>query len=167
MTSGIQVGRLANIGLHVADLDRSLGFYRDLLGMTLHIDSGWQSDPGLLALSATPGGRIRIVNLITGEAGRGASVTLVQLAGLDRRPVSGHGFQDPGTVHLAFMVTDLDATLAALHACGANPVAPAGEVAGGGPGHARVAFVRDPDGTFVEFVQQLDPQQAAPDPEPE
>jgi hypothetical protein len=45
--------------------------------------------------------------------------------------------------------------------------APGGEVAGGGPGHARVAFVRDPDGTFIEFVQQLDPQQAARDSEPE
>lgn len=161
------MGRLANIGLHVADIDRSLGFYRDLLGMTLHIDSGWQSDPDLLALSATPGGSIRIVNLITSELAGGASVTLVQLSGLDRRPVGGHRFQDPGTVHLAFMVTDLDATLAALQAHGVKPVAPAGEVAGGGPGHARVAFVHDPDGTFVEFVQQLGPQQAALDSEPE
>jgi len=117
------VRRLANVGLHVSDIERSLGFYRDLLGMTVHIDSGWQDDPALLALSGTPGGAIRIVNLHAADAPAGASITLVQLRGLDRRPAAGHVFQDPGTAHLAFTVTDLDAALDRARGLGLAPVA--------------------------------------------
>lgn len=156
MTTPAPVQRLANIGLHVTDIERSLDFYRDLLGMTIHIDSGWQDDPGLLARSGTPGGAIRIVNLHAADAPAGASITLVQLRGLDRRPAQRRVFQDPGTAHLAFTVTDLDEMLARGQAAGLTPVGQPGEVTGGGPGRARVAFICDPDGFFVEFVQPLD-----------
>ena len=148
------VAGLPNVGLHVTDLERSLGFYRDLLGFAVVVDSGWMTDPALLALTATPGGAIRIVNLTTGHPG--ATITLVQVRDLDRKPAPGGEFHDPGTMHLALAVDDLDAVLARLDQVGTAPVAAPGEVAGGGAGHARVAFVRDPDGFFVEFVQRMD-----------
>lgn len=144
---------LPNVGLHVTDLERSLGFYRDVLGFSVVVDSGWQTDPALLGLTATPAGAIRIVNLTTG--GHGATVTLVQVRGLERRPVPGGEFHDPGTMHLALAVDDVDTVLGRLAQAGTTPVATPGEVAGGGAGHARVAFVRDPDGFFVELVQRL------------
>lgn len=152
--------RLANVGLHVADIERSLTFYRDVLGMRVHVDSGWDGSPSVLALSGNADATaIRIVNLVTALPGNTSSITLVQLTGTDRRPVTPR-FQDPGGVHLAFAVTDLDAALSALTAYGVTPVAEPGEVAGGGAGHARVAFLRDPDGFFVELVQRLDASHA-------
>ncbi len=149
------VTALPNVGLHVSDLERSLPFYRDALGMSIVVDSGWVDDPALLALSATPGGALRIVNLTTGS-GRGATITLVQVRGIERRPAPGGEFHDPGTMHLAFEVDDLDTALARLSAAGTDVVAAPGEVSGGGAGHARVAFLRDPDGFFIELVHALD-----------
>lgn len=149
------VARVANVGLHVADIDRSLGFYRDRLGLTVVHDSGWLADPSVLALTATPGGAIRIVNLAGTGAG-GATITVVQVDGVPRRPPPVAEFHDPGTVHVAMDVPSLDAALAHLAAAGVVPLAAPGEISGGGAGHARVAFLRDPDGFFVELVQRLD-----------
>jgi catechol 2,3-dioxygenase-like lactoylglutathione lyase family enzyme len=148
-------GRIPNVGLHVVDVDESLAFYRDVLGMHVVVDSGWLDDPELLALTATPGGSIRIVNLATPNAG-GATITLVAVTGVARRAAPGGEFHDPGTVHLAIETADLDAALATVADAGVPVVAAPGEVSGGGPGHARVAFVRDPNGFFVELVQKLD-----------
>jgi catechol 2,3-dioxygenase-like lactoylglutathione lyase family enzyme len=142
-----------NVGLHVSSLGASLEFYRDLIGLTVRIDSGWVEDPSLLALTATPGGCIRIVNLAT-QADRGATITLVQVDGVRRRPQPRAEFHDPGTMHLAFEVDDLDAALARLSAAGVAAVAAPGEVSGGGAGHARVVFLRDPDGFFVDLVSK-------------
>jgi catechol 2,3-dioxygenase-like lactoylglutathione lyase family enzyme len=154
-TGSAIAARIPNVGLHVADVDESLPFYRDLLGMHVVVDSGWLDDPELLALTATPGGAIRIVNLATPNDG-GATITLVGVTGVARRPPPGGEFHDPGTVHLAIETVDLDAALATLTDAGVPVVAAPGEVSGGGPGHARVAFLRDPNGFFVELVQKLD-----------
>lgn len=148
------VERIANVGLHVTDVEVSLGFYRDLLGLRVVVDSGWTDDPQLLATTATPGGSIRIVKLAAPGAG-GATVTVVGVRGIPRRPAPGGEFHDPGTIHLALETADLDAALAVLAGAGHAHVAPPNEVSGGGAGHARVVFLRDPDGFFVELVQRL------------
>lgn len=147
--------RLPNVGLHVEDVEESLAFYRDLLGMHVVVDSGWLDDPDLLALTATPGGSIRIVNLATADSGS-ATITVVGVSGVERRAAPGGEFHDPGTMHLAIETADLEGALAALAASGVPAVGTTGEVSGGGPGHARVAFLRDPDGFFVELIQKLD-----------
>ena len=85
----------------------------------------------------------------------GANMSLVEVSGLDRNPLPRREFHDPGAVHVAVDVGDLDAVLTRLLGAGVEQVAPAGEVSGGGPGHARIVFVRDPDGFFVQLVQRL------------
>jgi catechol 2,3-dioxygenase-like lactoylglutathione lyase family enzyme len=145
---------IPNVGLHVSSIDDSLPFYRDLLGMRLLMDSGWISDAAMLAHTATPGGSIRIVNLATAGT-TGAGLSLVQVDGIARKPLSRREFHDPGAVHVAFDVDSLDATLARLVEAGVELVAAPGEVSGGGPGHARIVFVRDPDAFFVQLVQRL------------
>jgi catechol 2,3-dioxygenase-like lactoylglutathione lyase family enzyme len=153
VTSGRVLG-IPNIGLHVRDLDASLAFYSDLLGISVLMDSGPIDDPAMLALTATPGGSIRIVNLaVAGSAG--ATMSLVQVSGIARNPLPRAEFHDPGAIHVAVDVDDLDALLAKLMAAGVETVAGPGEVSGGGPGHARIVFVRDPDAFFVQLVQRL------------
>ena len=154
VTGAALVQRIPNVGLHVTDVEQSLAFYRDLLGLHVVVDSGWLDDPDLLALTATPGGRIRIVNLAAQGDG-GATITVVGVTGIERRPATGGEFHDVGTMHLAVETADLDGALATLQAAGVAAVALPGRVSGGGPGDARVAFVRDPDGFFVELVQKL------------
>jgi catechol 2,3-dioxygenase-like lactoylglutathione lyase family enzyme len=147
---------IPNVGLHVSDIEESLAFYRDLLGLSVVVDSGWLDDPALLALTATPVGAIRIVNLAT-TSQSGATITLVQVRGVDRRAAPGGEFHDPGTMHLAIDVDDLDAALSRLQDAGVALVAAPGEVSGGGPGRAHVAFFRDPNGFFIELVHRLGP----------
>ncbi|WP_158604422.1 VOC family protein [Nocardioides mangrovicus] len=154
VTGMMGVTGIPNVGLHVDDVERSLAFYREVVGLETVVDSGWIDDPAMLANTATPGGAIRIVNLTSG--GTGATITLVQVRDVERRTAPGGEFHDPGTMHLAMSVVDLDAALARLAEAGVTPLAEPGEVgAGNGAGHARIAFVRDPDGFFVELVQPL------------
>lgn len=154
------IGRLANIGLHVAEIERSLVLYRDLLGMHVRVDTGWMREPPeLLAISGTPGAAIRIVNLITPPRGDGAdvetsSITLVQMDEIERTERRG-GFQDPGTVHLAFETDDLEGDLARIEAAGFRTLAPPAVISGAAPGRAHIVFVVDPDGFSVELVQRL------------
>jgi catechol 2,3-dioxygenase-like lactoylglutathione lyase family enzyme len=145
---------IPNVGLHVTSIETSLQFYRDLLGMVVRIDSGPITDPAMLGLTATPGGSIRIVNMATASS-TGADLSLVEVSGIQRQPVVRREFHDPGSIHLAIDVDDLAGALGRLLAAGVEQVATSREVAGGGPGHARVVFVRDPDGFFVELVQRL------------
>jgi FAD/FMN-containing dehydrogenase len=116
-------------------------------------DSGWMTDPAVLALTATPGGRIRIVNL-GGARAEAATITVVQVDGIARRPRPAGEFHDPGTMHVAMDVDDLDAVLARLRDAGVPLVAEPGGISGGGTGRARVVFLADPDGFFVELVER-------------
>jgi catechol 2,3-dioxygenase-like lactoylglutathione lyase family enzyme len=145
---------IPNVGLHVSSIEAALPFYRDLLEMDVLMDSGWIDDPVMLAHTATSGGAIRIVNLAGGSTS-GADMSLVEVNGISRQPLPRREFHDPGAVHIAIDVDDLHAALTRLLAAGVELVAPAGEVSGGGPGHARIVFVRDPYGFFVQLVERL------------
>jgi catechol 2,3-dioxygenase-like lactoylglutathione lyase family enzyme len=129
-------------GISVADLDRSLAFYRDALGFEL-VDRYTLSDEGLsAAIGAEPG--------TTGEFaqldGRGARIELVEYdAGV---AVESGAVYDTGATHLGIEVADVDAAVEAL---------PADVDTVGGPrttgSGTRICFLRDPDGTLVELLE--------------
>jgi catechol 2,3-dioxygenase-like lactoylglutathione lyase family enzyme len=137
-----------NMGLHVADVERSLAFYRDLVGLTVRRDMGWNDDAAIVAVSGTPGARLRVVALEL--PGTSAVLALVELGDIERAAVRP-AFQDPGAAHLSLRVEDLDAALDQLAAAGFPPLGPVAEHRRG-PTTARLAFVADPDGFFLELV---------------
>jgi catechol 2,3-dioxygenase-like lactoylglutathione lyase family enzyme len=124
----------------VADLDRSLTFYRDVLG--LDVDAAATGPVG--ARSATlriPGTDLRLV--------------LAQFSGVDRQTVSPR-IQDPGVVKTAFRVRDMDAAFARVEkhlsgvlTLGGGPIRPEGPA-----GANRSVITKDPDGLVVEFARQ-------------
>ena len=137
---------VSHIAIGVRDMDRSLGFYRDLLGMRVAADQE----------EATAGGR-RAAYLRWDQEETGFLV-------LDQRLGEPMGeapelFQ-VGTHHVAFWIDDLDALHDRLVAAGVTvEVAPIvgdtrayGEPPGG---KVRTAFYRDPDGTILQFDQRL------------
>lgn len=147
----------------VADLERSLRFYRDVLGLETSAapTAGpipWQANQGLLDVHGLRNARMRSVELRI--PGTRCGVELVEFDAPDRRPVRLR-VQDPGAVTLIVLVRDLDAAVARLQAAkvqvlstGGAPVLPSQT------SKTRAIIVSDPDGHIVELAQ-LVPQPAA------
>ena len=109
----------------VSDLDRSLAFFRDILGFT--VTSKAPRDP-------------RVIEQITGVDGAGGSVR--------PRPC------DVGFVHVAFDVDDVGAAIAAAEAHEVRPINPP-FLTDAGPNAGRsVVYLRDPDGITIELNQR-------------
>ena len=134
-------------GVSVRDLEKSLAFYRDGLGLTVRLQAD-ESGPFLEEILGFPGVRVTTVKL-----GAEQGQTLVELLRYDKpRPSSAPGREvyDLGSSHLALTVTDLDGLYHRLTEAGvtfrSSPrMAP--------DGRAKVAFCADPDGTPVELVE--------------
>ena len=135
-------------GITVSNLERSLAFWRDVLGFEL---SHRAHHTGELASEATgmPGAEISIAVLKT----PGHKIELLEyLAPPDRKHVDLRPC-DVGSVHVAFTVDDLDAVLNAITASGWKAAGKPQTLQLGPNAGKRVIYVRDPDGTTIEFMQ--------------
>jgi catechol 2,3-dioxygenase-like lactoylglutathione lyase family enzyme len=113
------VSGILHTGLTVSDLDRSVAFYRDLLGLEL-ITQWDSSQPYLRTVVGYPDAELRIALLrlpAAPDAVPGHHIELLEY----RRPRGSRGDANtyiPGNGHVAFMVENLDATYAELRARG-------------------------------------------------
>ena len=139
-------------GITVANLDRSLAFWRDVLGFELSHRAHHTED---LASEVTgvPGAEISLVVL----KGYGHKIELLEyLAPSDRKHVDFRPC-DVGSVHIALIVDNLDAVLSGIAASGWKAAGKPQTLRTGPNTGKRVIYVRDPDGTIIEFMQ-LPPQ---------
>jgi catechol 2,3-dioxygenase-like lactoylglutathione lyase family enzyme len=136
-------------GITVSNLERSLAFWRDVLGFEL---SHHVHQTGELAAEITgvPGAEISLAVL---RAPGGHKIELLEyLAPTDRKHVDLRPC-DVGSVHVAFTVENLDAVLNAIAASGWRAAGKAQTLKSGPNAGKRVIYVRDPDGTTIEFMQ--------------
>jgi catechol 2,3-dioxygenase-like lactoylglutathione lyase family enzyme len=139
----------------VADLDRSLRFYRDLLGLeraSSQTDSGgWDTGRELMALHGLRKGRLR--SAVLHVPGAPCGIELVQFDQVDRDAVRRR-MQDPGAVTLILLVRDIDALFARLRAARVDVATTGGAPVTPSPtSKSRAVIVKDPDGHFVELAQ--------------
>jgi catechol 2,3-dioxygenase-like lactoylglutathione lyase family enzyme len=149
-TNKFRIVAADHTGITVSNLERSVAFWRDVLGFelshTAHQTGEMASEitgvPGAelkLAVLKTPGGhKIELLEYLA-PAGRKRHV--------DLRPC------DVGHVHVAFIVDDLDAILSAIEASGWKAAGKPQTLKAGPNTGKRVIYVRDPDGTTIEFMQ--------------
>jgi catechol 2,3-dioxygenase-like lactoylglutathione lyase family enzyme len=135
------VQAFTHLAIRVRDLERSLGFYRDLLGFTLNSRVEVVGAPSAL-LIGNPDAKLSAVFLERD----GVVVELQQLEGVDRE-VEGVNL---GLSHIGFRVTDLARLTDVLRQGGA-------EVLEGSRYHdgalgSEVVFVTDPDGVRIELI---------------
>ena len=138
-------------GITVANIERSLSFWRDVLGFEL---SHRPHHTGDLAAEVTgvPGAEISIAVL----KGYGHKIELLEyLAPSERKRMEPRPC-DVGSVHVAFTVDDLDAVLSAIAASGWKAAGQPQTLKSGPNAGKRVVYVRDPDGTTIEFMQPAD-----------
>ena len=136
-------------GITVSNLERSLGFWRDVLGFELS-HTAHQKAELAQEITGVEGAEIKLAVLKTP---RGHKIELLEyLAPADRKCVSLRPC-DVGSVHVALLVEDLDAVLAQVAASGWKATGKPQTLTRGPNAGKRVVYARDPDGTTIEFMQ--------------
>ncbi len=142
----------------VEDLDTTLAFYREVFGL-----NGTPNDfpnPGVPLLTNAPGVTLRLSMMQLPGSMR---FELTHFKGLERKPARA-AYTDPGAASIVFYVRDLDTAVANAKKANAPIV-----TTGGAPveittpkGKARSIVVRDPDGFFIQVIQET-PAAGAPE----
>jgi catechol 2,3-dioxygenase-like lactoylglutathione lyase family enzyme len=151
------VGNFSHI---VADMDRSIAFYRDVIGLDLPAQPGaFSGNPAIMSLGNTPGAQSRAAMLrVPGSA---LGVELIEYKDIDRKPAQPR-FQDPGAATLILTVRDVDAIVARVKKSAGRIQTLGGAPAVIQPG-AKAIFLQDPDGFFIELSQRTPaPETTAP-----
>ncbi len=137
---------MSHSGLSVTDMQHSLKFYRDYLGMEVLMELDI-SDDRIARVVGIPGAKCKIVHLKHGE-------TVLEL--FEYTNPRGELFApkmrqcDIGFSHVGFEVNDIHKHLKELKQMGVEML---GEAVEFRPG-VWVAYFRGPDGEVVEFRQQ-------------
>jgi molybdate transport system substrate-binding protein len=145
----VGVGNFSHI---VSNLDRSLQFYRDVLGLEVTVNNPFSGNPAIMKLGNTPGAQSRFAALrIPGSA---VGIELIEYKDIDRKPQHPR-FVDPGAANIALSVRDLDDVFAKLQKFGATILTKGGKPAAINNGS--YLFVQDPDGFVVELAKGTPP----------
>ena len=128
-----------HIGMAVSDLDKSIAFYVDLLGMSLILRKDIPRGPGEVAFVDTGHG--------------GGQLELICPSPAVAKPAPQLPDTRAGIRHLTFAFENIDAMWDKLMAAGVEPVEKPRD-AFNKEMLARVAFVLDPDGIIIELAQR-------------
>lgn len=142
--------RLDHVSVTSADLDRSVAFYCDLLGLPL-TGRGESGEPELGAIIGVPG-----VRLLWAEVDLGGDqlLELLQYISPDGEPLTPDPAR-PGGTHIGLRVPDIDEMHGRLSRAGvplrSKPVEIQEE---GGWRGVRCVYASDPDGITIELVER-------------
>ena len=136
-------------GFTVANIERSLVFWQDVLGFKLSHRAHHTSD---LASEVTgvPGAEISIAVLKS----PGHRIELLEYHAPPDRKRADLRPCDVGAVHIALTVDNLDAVLSTIAGSGWKAAGKPQTLKSGPNAGKRVVYIRDPDGTTIEFMQQ-------------
>jgi catechol 2,3-dioxygenase-like lactoylglutathione lyase family enzyme len=160
------VVQLQNLAHTTESLDKTVPFYRDVLGLPVNgardplAQQPQKLDEDMSKFTGTKGMSFRAATFRIPNAAFGFELT--EFTGGSRKPVRPN-LQDIGSATLALQVRDIDKVMAKVKGSGAVIVTLGGEPlnpTGNPKSNLREIVVRDPDGFFVE-LQQPDPLPAA------
>jgi catechol 2,3-dioxygenase-like lactoylglutathione lyase family enzyme len=133
----------------VSDIERSVAFYRDVLGMRL-VRRQTGTAPYLATITGFEGVRLEIALLE--PAGGGGLLELLQYAS-HPAPPTDRATNRPGNGHVCFKVDDVRAACAELRRRGVTLISEATEITAGAHAGGWGVYLRDPDGFTVELYQ--------------
>jgi catechol 2,3-dioxygenase-like lactoylglutathione lyase family enzyme len=142
------VRNIRHFGIVVRDMDLSLGFYRDLLGLAIR-SRREERGPYLDALLGVKNGKIQTVKLSAGA--EGPLLELIHFTSPRPREQGERKVFSLGPTHVALTVAHLGRLSQTLKGKGIRFLS--------GPltspdGKAVLAFCRDPEGNLVELVEE-------------
>jgi catechol 2,3-dioxygenase-like lactoylglutathione lyase family enzyme len=137
-------------GITVSNLDRSLLFWREVLGFELS-HTAHQKGEMAREITGVEGAEIKLAVVKTPG---GHKIELLEyIAPIERKRNTDLRPCDVGFVHVALVVDDLDGVLKAIESSGWKAAGKAQTLQSGPNAGKRVVYVRDPDGTTIEFMQ--------------
>lgn len=147
---------MATVGIHhfklsVMDMERSLHFYRDLLGMKVQYDAERANIPSYDTIIGYPDVKIRIAGVLDPH---GMMICLMQYRHPPMRPRSQENYQQ-GAAGIAIEVEDIDADYARLTAAGVSSRSKPVVIVREGKPVAKACYMHDPDGVTVELYQPI------------
>ena len=138
-----------HIGVHVSDLQRSIDYYRDVIGLE-QVERRIRDDAYLSTVTGYA--EVRLDTCLLVDRSSGIMLELLEMLSSPGEAMEP-GTANPGTMHMCFIVDDVDAVharaVAAGHSAVNDPVTP---TAGGWQG-GRSVYLLDPDRVRVEIVQ--------------
>ena len=140
----LTIRNFSHVCVSVSDVERSLVFYRDVLGLEPAFDVALEG-AGMESATGESGARGRMVGLkVPGPGG----VTIELLGFEHREEGQRRGRSAYGYTNISLCVPDLDDAHDRLVAEGVEPLQEPFEVGG-----VRMFFVADPDGTAIELIE--------------
>src|SRR5437868_10676443 len=137
-------------GITVSNLERSLAFWRDVLGFEFS-HSAHQTGERVEQITGVKGAELRIAVV---KAPGGHKIELLEyLAPADRKKDVDLRPCDVGHVHVALTVDDLDAVLKKIAESGWQAAGQPQTLTAGPNAGKRVIYVRGPDGTTIELME--------------
>ena len=137
-------------GITVSNLERSLDFWQNVLGFEFS-HRAHQTGEMASEITGVAGAEIKLAVV---KAPGGHKIELLEYLAppdhkrhVDLRPC------DVGSVHIAFTVDDLDAILQKIAVSGWKAAGKPQTLQSGPNAGKRVVYVRDPDGTTIEFME--------------
>ncbi|MQA24472.1 MAG: hypothetical protein GEU94_03165 [Micromonosporaceae bacterium] len=143
-------------GLTVSDLDRSVSFYRDLLGCA-EVMRQEKKGGYLTAIVGYPDAHVRMAHLRAPTGGH-----IIELFQYLAPPQLSAELEPRrlGNAHLCFLVDDLDAVHTRLVQAHVDLFSPPVEVDTGANAGGKALYLRDPDGITLELFQPPNPRDA-------
>jgi catechol 2,3-dioxygenase-like lactoylglutathione lyase family enzyme len=137
-------------GLTVSDIERSIAFYRDALGMTLVARQVGEA-PYLATITGFPGVRLQMAFLKATPT----SAHVLELLEYTSHPgeATPRETNRPANAHFCLRVTGIQALYERLAGQGVRFISPPTAITHGVNAGAVGCYLRDPDGFTVELIQ--------------
>lgn len=146
----MQLTGISHTSFTVSNLERSLAFYRDILGLEVLVEIE-REGAYIEQVVGFPGASLRIVGLKLPQG----SDHILEL--IEYRAPQGHRGElltcNPGVAHLCFVTDDIHATYESLRAQGVEFKSPPVRIPTGPSAGGFDAYFVDPDGITLELSQ--------------
>jgi catechol 2,3-dioxygenase-like lactoylglutathione lyase family enzyme len=149
MRKNLRIISADHTGITVSNLEKSLEFWRDVLGFEFS-HTAHQTAELAEEITGIPGAEIKLAVL---KAPGGHKIELLQYLAPRDRKLAKLRPCDVGFVHVALLVSDLEVVLERIAAAGWKAAGKPQTLTSGPNAGKRVIYVRDQDGTTIEFME--------------